>query len=261
MTGQRIPASSLAMRHLPFPLLHLVLAAGLATLGAFGSYVAMGFAARLLHFAISTLAIGTLIYVLTVGLRRYVFAGALPFWAMAAVALATAPIGGLIVQQSLGLLAPQALPFVSLPELTGQVTVISLAAGAVIWILRRRKDPAIDAPAPVQDTDDRLQALRAKLPVALRQAPIIALSAEDHYVRVRTGRGQALILMNLTDAIDALGPEAGVRIHRSHWVSRTIAEAAAVSRLGVAVDADTRLPVSRSGRKLLNAHAAESARV
>jgi DNA-binding LytR/AlgR family response regulator len=42
--------------------------------------------------------------------------------------------------------------------------------------------------------------------VTLRHAAILALSAEDHYVRVRTDRGQALILINLAGAIEALGP-------------------------------------------------------
>jgi DNA-binding LytR/AlgR family response regulator len=88
----------------------------------------------------------------------------------------------------------------------------------------------------------------------LRQAPIVALSAEDHYVRVRTDRGQALILMNFANAVAALGPDAGVRIHRSHWVSRALAAKTTTSgsRNGIRVGDDTVLPVSRAGRKLLN---------
>jgi hypothetical protein len=60
--------------------------------------------------------------------------------------------------------------------------------------------------------------------------------------------------MNLAVAIAALGEKAGVRIHRSHWISRTLAEAASTrgSRQGVFVDNNTVLPVSRAGRKLLN---------
>ena len=90
-----------------------------------------------------------------------------------------------------------------------------------------------------------------KLPIALRHATIIALSAEDHYVRVRTDRGQALILTKLASAIIALGPGAGVRIHRSHWVAHALAAAPCRSRHDIRVDADTVLPVSRAGRKLL----------
>jgi hypothetical protein len=60
--------------------------------------------------------------------------------------------------------------------------------------------------------------------------------------------------MNLAAAIAALGEKAGVRVHRSHWVSRQLAEKASTPGLrgGVRVNDDTVLPVSRSGRKLLN---------
>ena len=102
--------------------------------------------------------------------------------------------------------------------------------------------------------DQIAREFRAKLPIALRQAPVVALSAEDHYVRVRTDRGQALILMNLANTITALGPNAGVRIHRSHWLSHALAVEAATKRTrhGVHIDENTVLPVSRAGRKLLN---------
>lgn len=252
------PFGPLTLQRLLLPLLHLALPLSLAGLGAFGTYVAMGFPGRLLHFSITSLAVSALIVVLAAALRRYVFAGTLPLWAMAAVALATAPAGGLIVQQSLAVFAPHALAYVSLAELTGQVMVINLVGGAVVWMLRRRLDAPAAAAAAVtavvrEDVVDPGSELRAKLPSALRHAPILALSAEDHYVRVRTARGQALILMNLSDAIAALGPDSGVRIHRSHWVCRDIAEAARDnSRNGVAVADDAVLPVSRTGRKLLS---------
>jgi DNA-binding LytR/AlgR family response regulator len=90
--------------------------------------------------------------------------------------------------------------------------------------------------------------------MALRNAAILALSAEDHYVRVRTDRGQALVLINLAGAIEALGPDAGVRIHRSHWITREVATGVTSrsSRAGVRLDDATILPISRAGRKLLN---------
>lgn len=252
------PFGPLTLQRTLLSLLHLALPLSLAGLGAFGTYVAMGFPSRLLHFSITSLAVSALIVVLAAVLRRYVFAGTLPLWAMAAVALATAPAGGLIVQQSLALFAPHVLAHVSLAELTAQVMVINLVGSAAIWMVRRRLHPpaaaAVAVAAVVREAEvDPAHDLRAKLPIAMRHAPIIALSAEDHYVRVRTARGQALVLMNLSDAIAALGPDSGVRIHRSHWVCRGIAEAARDnSRHGVAVGDNMLLPVSRSGRKLLS---------
>jgi hypothetical protein len=37
----------------------------------------------------------------------------------------------------------------------------------------------------------------------------VALSVEDHYVRVRTTRGEEMILMRLSDAIRETAPETG----------------------------------------------------
>jgi hypothetical protein len=250
-----LPRATVVSRYFPAVLLTLAVAIALAVVGAFGSYVAMGLPIRLLHFSATSLAICALAFALSETLRRCVFSGTLPFWATIVVALAAAPLGALIVQQSLGLLAPHSLRYVSFGELTAQVLLINVLIGAVTWVLLRRPREAPQATrkdAQPAHAGNASRELRAKLPVALRQAAIVALSAEDHYVRVRTDRGQVLILMNLANAISALGPTAGVRIHRSHWVSRSLAATAASSgRHGIKIDHDTVLPVSRAGRKLL----------
>lgn len=59
----------------------------------------------------------------------------------------------------------------------------------------------------------------AKLPPALRR-DIVALEAEDHYVRVHTLHGSALVLMRLADAATLIDPRLGLRVHRSWWVAR-----------------------------------------
>lgn len=48
---------------------------------------------------------------------------------------------------------------------------------------------------------------------------IISIHAEDHYLRVVTDKGEALILMRLRDAIAAMSADAGMQTHRSHWVA------------------------------------------
>ncbi|MBS0529892.1 MAG: LytTR family transcriptional regulator [Proteobacteria bacterium] len=248
------PTLVTAPRYLLAALLTLAMAIALAVVGAFGSYVTMGLPLRLLHFCASSFAINAVALIVLGYLRRYVFAGALPFWTTISVALATAPLGGLIVQQSLRLCAPQALRYVSFGELTGQVLLINLFIGTVTWALLRQPSDRAEITArdaePAQ-VDAMAGEIRAKLPLPLRQAPIIALSAEDHYVRVRTDRGQALILMNLANAIAALGPDAGVRVHRSHWVSRALAMKTSDDRHGIRIDDDSVVPISRAGRKLL----------
>ena len=87
----------------------------------------------------------------------------------------------------------------------------------------------------------------SKLPVALRR-DILALEAEDHYVRVHTLHGSALILMRLADAAALIDPRLGLRVHRSWWVAKDGVRALerspgrAIARL---VD-DTAVPISRT---------------
>jgi len=49
---------------------------------------------------------------------------------------------------------------------------------------------------------------------------IVCLQMEDHYVRIHTAAGSALVLMRFSDAIYGLGDVAGLRVHRSWWVAR-----------------------------------------
>jgi hypothetical protein len=258
MTFADAPSSTTARRRVPTSVALVIAVAGtLAVLGAFGTYVSMSLPLRLLHFLSVALVIGAMVHALSETARRFVFDGALPFWAALVIAAVAAPPGAWIVQQSLALWAPISLRYVGYFELTMQVLALNMLIGSLAWTLRQRvgtQAVARDArPVAGSSTLD----LRAKLPAPCRHASILALSAEDHYVRVRTDRGDGLILMNFTAAIEALGDGAGVRIHRSHWVSRHVATEAVTKghRKGhpsIRVDDDTLLPVSRAGRKLLH---------
>jgi hypothetical protein len=61
--------------------------------------------------------------------------------------------------------------------------------------------------------------LRSELPGG-PSGVIQCLEMEDHYVRVHDEHTSALVLMRLTDAIEALGEDSGLRVHRSWWVAR-----------------------------------------
>lgn len=74
------------------------------------------------------------------------------------------------------------------------------------------------SPDPSGETLESLQPLARRLPFAVR-GPILCLQMEDHYVRVHTTRGSALVLMRLSDAIAELEPTPGLRIHRSWWIA------------------------------------------
>lgn len=49
---------------------------------------------------------------------------------------------------------------------------------------------------------------------------LISISSELHYLRVNTTDKEVMFLYNLKDAINEIPPDSGVRIHRSHWISR-----------------------------------------
>lgn len=50
---------------------------------------------------------------------------------------------------------------------------------------------------------------------------VIALSAEDHYVRVHTPIGKTLVLYRFSDAMAEMPKGIGFQVHRSHWVRKS----------------------------------------
>jgi DNA-binding LytR/AlgR family response regulator len=81
----------------------------------------------------------------------------------------------------------------------------------------------------------------------LRGASIRAVQAEDHYLRIHTGRGSDLILMRLSDALDELEGLEGSQTHRSWWVARDAVREVARGdgRATLTLDGGLTAPVSR----------------
>ena len=75
-----------------------------------------------------------------------------------------------------------------------------------------------------------------------------ALSSEDHYTRIRTAKGEELVLIRLADAIREAAPEPGLQVHRSHWVALSAVTAARRDgdRAILTLEGDTEIPVSRA---------------
>jgi LytTr DNA-binding domain len=126
------------------------------------------------------------------------------------------------------------------PVVYGLVFVISAAVTAINYMLEGRDETAVEPKVG--------RALTDKLPVRLRSADILALQSEDHYLRVHTGRGDALILMRLSDAIAAVEGLAGAQTHRSWWVARAAIHHARKSggRAVLTLTNEIEAPVSRS---------------
>jgi DNA-binding LytR/AlgR family response regulator len=79
-------------------------------------------------------------------------------------------------------------------------------------------------PARTQDIDPS-SAFRQRLSAKRRTASLLAVEAEDHYLRVHTDAGDELITARFSDALVELGSLAGYQTHRSWWVAAEAIEA------------------------------------
>jgi hypothetical protein len=137
---------------------------------------------------------------------------------LAAVAMASALPLTFVAAWAIPLVRPgHVYQPLQLPALFVAVAVVQLAI--VFILLRKPAVPVPAAPAPGRETSGSFpRALLSRLPSRLGEE-IVALEAEDHYLRVHTSRGSDLVLMRLSDAIAAIGPDLGLQVHRSWWVA------------------------------------------
>ncbi len=80
---------------------------------------------------------------------------------------------------------------------------------------------------------------------------LVALSAELHYLRVFTTRGEDLVLFGFGQALEELGDTNGLKIHRSHWVNLAYVKTRRKSggQLTIETTTGVTLPVSRARRR------------
>ena len=97
--------------------------------------------------------------------------------------------------------------------LLGIIAVTFAVVQGVIALVHHTREAPKDTTGAV---DPQTLFLR-RIPIEKR-GELMRLEAQDHYLNVVTENGQALILMRLQDAIDALEGARGLRVHRSHWV-------------------------------------------
>jgi hypothetical protein len=103
-------------------------------------------------------------------------------------------------------------------------------------------------PPPIRS---QLEGFGELLPQELRDAELHALEAQDHYVRIHTSRGRALLRMRFSEAIVAARAIPGTQTHRSWWVSNSaIARISRVNgRTVVLLSTGEQVPLSRSHRR------------
>ncbi len=92
-----------------------------------------------------------------------------------------------------------------------------------------------------------------RLPMKLRGADVWAVEADDHYLRVHTSKGQDLILLRLSDAMDELTGLEGEQVHRSWWVARDgVADVArSDGRAVLTLKNGVKAPVSRTYARII----------
>jgi hypothetical protein len=78
---------------------------------------------------------------------------------------------------------------------------------------------AVQADEDKADRSNTAAAFLARNASRYASATLVALEAEDHYLRIHTDAGSELILMRLRDAIAQLGETPGLQVHRSFWVA------------------------------------------
>ena len=109
-----------------------------------------------------------------------------------------------------------------LPSLFAAVMVVQLLIALAAFALDRR--------APAAPVARQAPRFLDQLPPHLR-GDLIALEAQDHYLKVHTDRGSHMMLMRLSDAAAELSPEDGLQVHRGWWVANDAVLGAAKSEL------------------------------
>lgn len=102
-----------------------------------------------------------------------------------------------------------------------QVFVVCFAAMLFRQLVWSR---APDTAAAPQADGDPAKAFRLRLSAKRRAAALIAIEAEDHYLRVHTDAGEELITARFGDALAELAAAPGFRTHRSWWVAASAIE-------------------------------------
>jgi len=221
----------------------------LAMAGAFGSGGA-SLTARLAYW-IPMMLLGSVWGLASARLlERFVDLDDRPWLQVAALTLLISGPLSVIVWAVTGLVfTGRVYPLEALPQLIAPVTVVTLAVSAVNVFVSPRRTVQTHAPA----AGPAVVRFLDRLPPRLRGARLIAVQAEDHYLRLHTDRGSDLILMRLSDALHELEGLEGAQTHRSWWVARDAVRAVerGDGRAALTLDGGLTAPVSRRHARAL----------
>ncbi len=122
-----------------------------------------------------------------------------------------------------------------------QILLVGVGLVALLGIAARRGSGVSGRAASDDPTLDGL------LPLTFSGARLLALEAQDHYVRVHTDRGASLVLMAFETALSKVAHLDGRRVHRSWWVARFAITAVerGDGRATLSLQSGAQAPVSR----------------
>jgi hypothetical protein len=75
-------------------------------------------------------------------------------------------------------------------------------------------------PTETTPADDNQPAFLSRLPVHISVGEILAIKAEQHYIRVLTHDREYMVLYRFSDAVSQLDIDLGLQVHRSWWIAR-----------------------------------------
>ena len=167
---------------------------------------------------------------------------------------------------AVAIMAPMALAFLKLSPIGRQVTspslfelsmlVISLSLGHSILRCAVESEQKEVSPATGQDATVLRHEPTARLFHRIepeQRGTIMSISVRDHYVDVNTDKGQVSLLLRFSDAMAEVDPDAGLQVHRSHWVAWTAIEAVERdgAKMHLKLKHGSRVPVSKNHRDKL----------
>ena len=123
------------------------------------------------------------------------------------------------------------------------ILTVLLPINFVLWLLidHRARPPAATPNPAITVEPDFLSKTRG-----IKAGDVIALGAEEHYVRVYSTSHDELVHHRISDAVAEMPPQLGMQVHRSWWVADRFVRGASrkTRRWELVVDGKLRVPVS-----------------
>jgi len=171
-------------------------------------------------------------------------------WAIPPLHIAAITVAALAAVLCLEPIFREPIPLRLLVWLAGSVALVS----AALWgIVQLGVGPGVERIGHA--ADPAFEAFKATWPAELQGAALRAMAAEDHYTRLYTSAGEALLSGRFRDALDAVKDQSGTQVHRSWWASG--ADLTKLDRRGgkwhLILTDDLEVPVSRRFRSEVRA--------